>query len=405
MSSSERLAKDRRRPPKPPLTLGGLWRSERFRGLLYQVAAVGLIFGVVVYMADNAGRAMALRGIQTGFSFLWREAGFTLGESILPFASSDSFLRAFLAGLGNTLWVSLISLFFATALGVVLGIARLSTNWLIARLAQVYIEIFRNTPQLIQIVFWYTLSTLLPSAKQAWHGSDWWFLSNRGLVVAWPDDRVAFASMTAALLASLVVTFFWVRWADDRRHRTGRALPVFRVATVFVVGVVLVAWLVNGAPIAIDFPRLAGFNFRGGVILSPEFLSLSLGLTLYFAAYIAEIFRSGIQSVGRGQVEAGRAVGLDGVDLYVHIILPQALRVIVPPITAQYISLVKTSALGVAIGYPELFNVSNTIVTLSGRTIECVAIMGLVYLALALSIAAVMNVLNRAITLRGGTVR
>lgn len=382
--------------------MAGFWRSQRFRGLIFQVAALVLVAGIVVYMADNATRAMALRGMQTGFGFLFNEANFTLAESVLPFASTDTFLQAFLAGLGNTLWVSLVSVILATVLGALLGIARLSTNWLVSRAALVYVEIFRNTPQLIQIVFWYTLSTLLPSARQAWHVSDWWFLSNRGMLLAWPADRAAFAAMCVALLIALALAFFWARWADARRQRTGRALPVFRVAAAGVVVLMGAVWLAVGAPSAMDYPHLAGFNFRGGVALSPEFLALALGLVLYFAAYIAEIVRSGIQSVSRGQIEAGRAIGLHGAGLYRRVILPQALRVIVPPVTAQHISLLKTSALGVAIGYPELFNVTNTIITLSGHTIECVLIMGLVYLTLALVIAAVMNVLNGAIALRGG---
>lgn len=185
------MAKIHRKRPRIPLTFAGLWRSQRLRGVIFQVLAVIVVVGVVVYMAGNAASSMVSRGMETGFDFLFREANFTLAESVLPFASSDTFLRAFLAGIGNTLWVSFFSVILATMLGVVLAIARLSTNWLISRGALVYVEVFRNTPQLIQIVFWYTLSTLLPGARQAWHGSNWWFLSNRGLVLAWPADRLA----------------------------------------------------------------------------------------------------------------------------------------------------------------------------------------------------------------------
>lgn len=382
-----------------------LWHSLRFRGLLYQAIAICTVLSLVFFMAGNADHALTSRGIHTGFGFLSQEAGFSIGEALLPFESTDSFLWAFIVGLGNTLWVSLISLIAATALGTLLGIMRLSSNWLVTRVAVVYIEIFRNTPQLMQIVFWYTLMTLLPNARQAWQLSDWLYLSKRGLVLAWPADHHVFLGVLLTLLIALVVNAFWLRWADRRRQRTGKALPAFWIGLLIVLGAPALFWLISGAPRDFDFPRLTGFNFRGGVTWSPEFLALTLGLTLYFAAYIAEIVRSGIQSVRRGQIEAGRAVGLRPLELYRRIILPQALRVIVPPITAQYISLVKTSALGVAIGYPELFNVTNTMITVSGHTIECVLIMGVVYLALALSIAAAMNLYNKMIAIKGGALR
>lgn len=394
-----------RQTARGPRSLASVWHSLAFRAWLYQAAAVAVVLAVVSFMAGNAGHALALRGIHTGFGFLLHEAGFTIDETLLPFDSTDTFLRAFLAGFCNTLWVSAISLVGATVLGCLLGIARLSSNWLLARIALIYVEVFRNTPQLIQIVFWYTLLTHLPVARQAWHVSDWIYLSNRGLMVAWPADHAVLARAAVALLAAVALSCLGARWADARRRRTGRPVPVAPAVATLVIGLPLLAWAVSGAPMALDHPRLRGFNFHGGLVMSPEFLALGLGLSLYIAAYIAEIVRSGIQSVRRGQVEAGRAIGLGGFGLLRRIMLPQALRVIVPPITAQYISLLKTSSLGVAVGYPELFNVSNTIITISGHTLECVAIMGLVYLVTALGIAALMNLYNHAIAIRGGLVR
>lgn len=395
----------RRHRSKTPLSWRGLWRSPYARGLVYQVVAAVAVVAIVAFLTNNAMRSMAARGMQTGLGFLFGEAGFTLAESVLPFSPSDSMLMAFAAGLSNTLWISFFSVIFATFLGLLLGIARLSSNTLVSHIATVYVEVFRNTPQLIQIVFWYTLSTLLPGARQAWHLGNWAFLSNRGVVLAWPENQMAFGIILAVMAAGLIPAFFYSRWADRRQRLTGKSMPVMTISVAGIVALAFIAWLILGAPTTVSFPEMKGFNFHGGIGLSPEFLSLSLGLVLYFAAYIAEIVRSGIQSVSKGQIEAGRAVGLRGVELYRRIILPQALRVIVPPVTAQYISLLKTSALGVAVGYPELFNVSNTIMTVSGQTLECVMIMGVVYLIMALLISSVMNVFNRMVALRGAKAR
>jgi general L-amino acid transport system permease protein len=388
-----------------PRNWKSLWRSRRARGILYQLAAVALLLLLVVFMSGNAAQSLASRGMQLGLGFLSSEAGFTLAESVIPFSGDSSFLRAFLAGLANTLWISFVSVILATILGVLLGMARLSSNWLVSHLSTAYVELFRNTPQLIQIVFWYTLSTLLPGARQAWGIDGVVFLSNRGLTMAWPADQTAFSIMWVALLVGLLAIYVFSKWADRHRQRTGRPLPVAAMCLIGLAVILLATWFMLGRPTEIDSPRLGGFNFRGGITLSPEFLSLSLGLVLYFAAYISEIVRSGIQSVSRGQIEAGRAVGLRGGALYRRIILPQALRVIVPPVTAQYISLVKTSALGVAVGYPELFNVTNSIISISGHTLECVMIMGMMYLLLALTIAGLMNLFNRSVALRGSVRR
>lgn len=401
MSVETKVSSRHRGKSSVPFTWLGLWRSQKVRGYCYQVIVVASVTAIIVFMVSNAFQAMAAKGMQIGLGFLSNEAGFTLAESVLPFSPTDSFLQAFVAGLGNTLWVSFISLIFATVLGVLIGIARLSSNYLISYGAAVYVEIFRNTPQLIQIVFWYTLFTLLPGTRQAWHGMDWWFLSNRGLVLAWPADKQAFSLILLALFVGLIAIYFFTKFADRRQRRTGQRMPVLPLSLLGLLLLGLLAWWLTGASTAIDYPSLKGFNFRGGITLSPEFLSLALGLVLYFAAYISEIVRSGILSVSKGQIEAGRAVGLHGFELYRHIILPQALRVIVPPVSAQYISLLKTSALGVAVGYPELFNVSNSIMTLSGHTLECVMIMGVVYLLLALSVSTLMNVFNRMVALRG----
>ncbi len=382
------------------MTLDGLWNNVGFRSVLYQVLVIGAVIALAVYMIGNAQTAMDKRGISTGFGFLTQEAGFAIGESLIAYDSEDSYLRAYAVAIVNTLKVSVISVFGATLLGVLIGIARLSNNWFVSRLSSYYIEIFRNTPQLVQIVFWYTLVTRMPAPKQAWDISETIFLSNRGMVMAWPAAHAAWPWMLLAFVVACGGAYGVVQWADRHRRRTGRTVPVLWWNIGLVIALPTIVWWIGGAPTAIDVPTLQGFNFVGGMALSPEFLALLLGLSLYIAAFIAEIVRSGVQAVDRGQVEAARAVGLGRADLYMKVILPQALRIIIPPATAQYVSLTKNSSLGVAIGYPELFNINNTITTISGNTIECIGIMMAVYLSIAFSIALVMNVYNRAVQIK-----
>jgi len=392
----------RRKPPpaRPALSLDALWHNVGVRGLIYQALIVVAVLGMFAWMIGNAQYVLAKRGISTGFDFLFREAGFPISQSLIPYATSDSFLRAFAVATLNTLFVSIASVLGATLLGVLIGIGRLSSNWIVARLASAYVELFRNTPQLIQISFWYLLVTRLPPPRQAWSLDGIGFLSNRGLVLAVPAADPAWGWV--ALAAGIGVMAAWaLAWlAAIRRRRTGRKLPVWPVGLALGIGMPALAWWAGGGPTGLDVPVLQGFNFRGGVTLPPEFMALFLGLSLYIAAFIAEIVRSGIQAVGRGQIEAARSIGLGSGDLYRRVILPQALRVIVPPAASQYVSLFKNSSLGVAIGYPELFNISNTATTLSGHAIECMLIMAGVYLLISLGIAVVMNIYNHAIRIR-----
>ena len=382
------------------LSILGLWHSIAFRNLLYQVLVIGFVVAAAAYMFGNAQSAMEKRGIATGFGFLFEEAGFAIGEGVIAFDPADSYLRAYGVAILNTLKVSALSIVGATALGILLGIARLSSNWAIAKLASLYVELFRNTPQLLQIVFWYTLITRLPHPREAWSLFDLGFVSNRGLVLAWPTAHAAHAWMALALIVGGLAAIALTRWAEQRRRRSGQPTKVLWWNLLLVLGLPLLAWGLAGAPTETSVPALKGFNFVGGVALSPEFLALLLGLSLYIAAFIAEIVRSGIQSVGRGQIEAAEAISLRRIDLYRKVVLPQALRVMVPPAAAQYVSLTKNSSLGVAIGYPELFNVNNTIVTLSGNTIECIGIMMAVYLTIAFTIATVTNLYNRSVQIK-----
>ncbi len=394
------MPNDSTTPKRPAVGPAEIWHNVGFRNLVYQVAVVGSILGLAVFMISNAQDAMQKRGIATGFGFLFQEAGFDIGEGLIAFKSTDSFLHAYGTAVLNTLKVSVFSIVFATVLGIVLGIARLSPNILISKLSATYVEVFRNTPQLVQIIFWYTIIAQLPPPKQALSVLDMAFLTNRGFIVPWPADNPAYLWMLLAFLTACAAAVLLSRWADARRRATGRRVRVFWLNIVLVVTAPLSAWTAFGAPVDVSIPALKGFNFIGGVTMSPEFLALLLGLSLYIAAFIAEIVRSGIQSVGKGQIEAARVLNLTPGDTYRKIILPQALRVMVPPAGSQYISLVKNSSLGVVIGYPELFNVNNTIITLSGHTVEAIGIMMAIYLSIALAIAAIINLYNRAIQIK-----
>ena len=389
------------RPPKRSwFGLTEIWNNVGFRNLAYQVLVVGSVLAVAVFMVSNAQDAMERRGISTGFGFLFQEAGFDIGEGLIAFQSTDSFLRAYATAVLNTLKVSVLAIVFATLLGVMLGIARLSSNILISKLSSAYVEVFRNTPQLVQIIFWYTVMTQLPPPKQALSMMDVAFLTNRGFIVPWPADNPAYSWMGVTFVVACIAAVMLLRWADARRRVTGQRIRVFWLNTALLVVAPLVTWIAFGAPTEVSVPELKGFNFVGGLALSPEFLALLLGLSLYIAAFIAEIVRSGIQSVGKGQIEAARAINLTRGDTYRKVILPQALRVIVPPAGAQYVSLVKNSSLGVAIGYPELFNVNNTIITLSGHTVEAIGMMMAIYLSIAFAIAAIINLYNRTVQIK-----
>jgi general L-amino acid transport system permease protein len=387
-------------PPRAPIKLRDIWHSASFRAIALQALVIVVVIGTGAFMIDNAMVALAKRGISTGFGFLTREAGFPIGEGPIPFQPEDSYLRAYGVAILNTLKVSVLAIVLSTLVGILIGIARLSGNWILARLAAAYVELFRNTPQLVQIVFWYTLVTLLPHPRQAWNPVGDVFLSKRGLVLPWPESHPAWWWAVAALAAGGVLAVWLGRRAVRLRRRGRIAHPVLPWIAALVVVAPAAAWWLGGAPTAFSIPAMAGFNILGGMTMSPEFIALLLGLSLYIAAFIAEIVRAGIQSVPRGQIEAARAIGLGRAHLYRRVVLPQALRVMVPPAAAQYVSTIKNSSLGVAIGYPELFNVSNTIITLSGNTVEAIVIMMAVYLTISFVIAALMNWYNHAIRIR-----
>jgi general L-amino acid transport system permease protein len=400
--SEQLIAASRRRPPptRPPVSLGAAWNNVAVRGWIYQILVVAGVIGIGAFLIGNAQDALSKQGISTGFKFLSQVAGFDIGESAIAFSSQDTFLRAYGVAILNTLKVATAGIIVSTIIGVIIGVGRLSRNVLVSKLSAIYVEIFRNTPQLLQLIFWYTIITHLPRPRDAISVGDVAFLSNRGLSLPWFETAASLALPLIALGVACAVTWALSRRADARGWKTDSRLPVWALGISLCLGLPFLATQLTGDSYGLSVPQLRGFNFQGGMTISPEFLALLLGLALYIAAFIAEIVRAGIQSVAVGQVEAARAIGLNGFDTYRKVIFPQALRVMVPPMAGQYVSVVKNSSLGVAIGYPELFSVNNTIVTLSGHTVEAIAIMMSIYLAISFVIAMLMNFYNRFVQIR-----
>jgi general L-amino acid transport system permease protein len=370
------------------------------RSWIYQAVVLIGVIALGSFLVGNAQEALGKQGISTGFGFLGSDAGFEIGEQLIAFQSTDSFLRAYGVAVLNTLKVSVVSVVLATLIGIIVGVGRLSSNLLWRKFASIYVEVFRNTPQLVQLIFWYALITKLPHPRQAFSLGDIAFLSNRGLSIPWLSDAFAPWLLLVAIVASALASCAMLRLVDRRRKRTGQRQPVALMLGMAVAALPVIVAILLGPSYEVTVPALQGFNFRGGTTVSPEFLALLLGLSLYIGAFIAEIVRSGIQSVSAGQIEAAQTVGLRSFNIYRRVVFPQALRVMVPPAAGQYVSIVKNSSLGVAIGYPELFSVNNTIVTLSGHTVEAIAIMMSIYLAISFSIAILMNLYNHKVQIK-----
>jgi general L-amino acid transport system permease protein len=379
------------------------WNDRRMRSVLYQVAVIGGVVLLGAYLVSNTLANLESRNIATGFGFLGREAGFGVSESPIEYSPADSYARVLLVGLLNTLKVSIVGIVLATIIGTIAGIARLSRNWLVARFASVYVEGLRNIPVLLQLFFWYALiSELLPSPRQALNPLPGVFLSARGLKFPEPVWQTAHLLMFIAVLVGIAAAWVIGRWARIRRERSGQLFPSIQVGLALVLGLPLLVWILGGAPTAMNVPELRGFNFVGGFTVTPEFTALLVGLVLYTGTFIAEIVRGGILAVAHGQTEAGLALGLSRGQVLRLIILPQALRVIIPPLTSQYLNLTKNSSLAVAIGYPDLVSTANTAINQTGQPVEGIAIIMAVYLTVSLSISTFMNWYNRRIALKGG---
>ena len=367
------------------------------QAIFWQVVVLGLVIGVGWFLVHNTLVNLQTRAIQTGFHFLWRESGFDVSEHLIPYSAASTYAQALLVGLLNTLQVAVIGVVLATVLGIFVGIGTLSQNWLLARITMGYIHLLRNIPVLLQIILWYTIminDRFLPNPRQATPILDTYF-TQRGVYFPFPEPHIGWLAAAIALAVALLLVWMLGRWATARQLQTGQRLPTLWPSLALIIGLPVAAWFFWGAPTEMSVPVLRGFNFAGGGHISPEFVAVLFGLTIYTSAFIGEIVRAGILSVPKGQVEAARALGLREGMILRNVTLPQALRVIIPPLTSQYLNLTKNSSLSVAVGYPDLVSVANTTMNQTGQAIEGVSIIMLVYLTISLLTAGLMNWYNK----------
>ncbi|WP_428624181.1 amino acid ABC transporter permease [Sedimenticola sp.] len=384
-------------PSKPPP-----WNDPKVRALVFQVLVSLVVAFTIYYLIRNTLHNMELRGISTGFGFLSSEAGFGITQTLVEYDETHTYGRTFLVGLLNTILVSALGIICATVVGFVMGVARLSTNWLINKIAAAYIEIFRNIPLLLQIFFWYfSVFVHLPRPRNSINIGDSIFLSNRGLYVPRPVAGEAFWVTEVAIVVAIIAVVFLVRWARKRQEETGEQFHTVWASIGILTGLPLVVFLLSGAPMTLEYPELRGFNFSGGISMIPELAALLFALTVYTGTFIAETVRAGIQSVSHGQTEAARALGLRSGPTLRLVIIPQAMRVIVPPLTSQYLNLTKNSSLAAAIGYPDLVAVfAGTTLNQTGQAVEVIAMTMAVYLTLSLTISLFMNWYNARMALQ-----
>ena len=372
------------------------WNNPVYRGWLFQIL-LGLTVVVMAYSAfSNTLFNMRLRGIPVDLGFWNTAAGFDITQKTIEYSASNSYGRAFVVGLLNTLLVGAIGIVLTTILGFIVGVARLSKNWIISKIATVYVEILRNTPLLLQLLFWYNaVLKSLPSPRQSIIMPGGAYLNNRGLILPNPIFGYSAVYVVAMLLAGIVAGVIYQRWAARRKALTGQESPVAAIGLGLVIIPAILAYFVLGKPIWLEFPALKGFNFVGGFQLYPEFVALLGGLVIYTAAFIAEIVRAGIMAVSKGQTEAASALGLSHSQTLKLVVIPQAMRVIIPPLTSQYLNLVKNSTLAIFIGYPELAQVfMGTVLNQTGAAVQCVAITMAVYLVISLTTSVFMNIYN-----------
>jgi general L-amino acid transport system permease protein len=377
------------------------WRDPRVRSIIFQAVTVIVVVLLVAYFVDNTLTNLRRQGIAAGFRFLDRTAGFDIGFSLIPYSAVSTYGRAFWVGLLNTLLVSALGVVLATIFGFVIGLARLSTNWLIARLAMVYIETIRNIPLLLQLLFWYfAVLQALPHPRDSVAIGDTVFLNNRGLTIPLAILGEGAGAIPVAVLVAVAAVVLLGRWAKRRREATGQPFHTVLVAIGILLGLPLLTFLALGAPVTFEYPEMGRFRLTGGLTLVPEFVALLTGLTIYTAAFIGEIVRAGVMAVSHGQIEAASALGLRPAQTLRFVVIPQALRVIIPPLTSQYLNLTKNSSLAVAIGYPDLVSiVAGTTLNQTGQAVEAIAMTMAVYLTLSLLISLFMNWYNRRIAL------
>jgi general L-amino acid transport system permease protein len=371
------------------------------RALLFQILIVAAVVTMGWTLYQNTHTNLVHRGITSGFAFLENSAGFGVAQHLISYEEADSYARVFVIGLLNTLLVTFIGVILATILGFIIGVSRLSKNWIISKLATVYVEVFRNIPPLLQILFWYFAVFLtMPGPRNSHNFGETFFVSSRGLNMPAAQMADGFWAFVVSVVTAVVSIVLMCRWANKRFEATGVPFHKFWVGLALSLMIPALSALIFGAPLSWEIPTLQGFNFVGGWVLIPELLALTLALTVYTAAFIAEIVRSGIKSVSHGQTEAARSLGLRPGPTLRKVIIPQALRVIIPPLTSQYLNLAKNSSLAAGIGYPEMVSLfAGTVLNQTGQAIEVIAITMSVYLAISISISLLMNWYNKRIAL------
>lgn len=389
-------------PTSPSARLISIINNASVRAVFYQVLTLACVVGLFWYLISNTIANMSQRGMSAGFDFLGVSAGFGIGFTLIPYQEGDSYWRVFAVGIANTMLVAVVAILLSTVLGLFVGLCRLSNNWVIRNVARWYIEVLRNTPLLLQIIAWYFgVFTILPRPRDSLGWFDSIFLNNRGLYIPAPIAESGFGLVLAALALAIVGALAYSRRARRIRETTGRIVPVALPVIAILIGLPLLAYVAPGAPLAWNMPQLRGFNFVGGVNIPPSFCALIIALSIYTSCFIGENVRSGIQSVSHGQTEAARALGVPPGRTMRSIILPQALRVIIPPLISQYLNVVKNSSLAIAIGFPDLVSVwMNTSLNQSGRAIPIVAMTMGFYCLVSLAVSLAMNQYNRRILIR-----
>ncbi|EPJ43932.1 MAG: amino acid ABC transporter permease [Osedax symbiont Rs1] len=386
---------------KKSVTLGSIWRDKHSRGVILQIIAV---IGILLFLGNivsNTVENLDRLGVKVGFDFLSEPSNYDINQTLIEYSSSDSHFRAGLVGLLNTLLVAVCGIVVATILGFTAGVLRLSNNFVLSRLMQVYVEITRNVPVLLQILLWHgILIHSMPVPKKAEALIEGVILTNRGIYLPQPIPQEGFGWVWIALLVGIVFAVFFKRYANRIQTETGKLIPAIWIGFVAVIGLPLVTYLLMGSPIEVSYPELKGFNYKGGFVIKPEFMALWFALSIYTGAFIAEIVRAGIQSVSHGQTEAAHALGIKPNFTMRLVVIPQALRVIIPPLISQYLNLTKNSSLAIAIGYMDLVaTIGGISLNQTGRALESMGIVLGVYLFISIAISAAMNVYNKRVSL------
>ena len=376
--------------------------DEKSRSLLIQTLVIGLFALFLYLIAQQTSYNLEKRGISSGFDFLNLSAGYDISIRLIPFTSEDTHFRAYFVGLLNTLMIAVCGCFLATIIGFLVGVIRLSSNWLFRNIAYVYVEFTRNVPVLLQIILYYSILLHLPKIKQAIEIFDGFFLTNRGLFSPSPIFKEGFSVVLWSFLLANIASILIKKILKKKQEQTGKQYPIFLINSALIIFTPILVYYIMGRPLEFDVPVLKGFNFKGGMVIRPEFLGMLFGLSIYTAAFISETVRSGIIAVSKGQREASQALGLKNNLVMRLIVIPQALRVIIPPLTSQYLNLTKNSSLGIAIGYADLVHGFGGIsLNQTGRAIEIMLMVMLTYLTISLTISLFMNIYNKSVQFKG----